>query len=47
VVIPIPNSKTPENVVAEMNARVDTFVEQLEKAGVRVVTDTRSNYTPG
>eukprot|EP00195_Chlamydomonas_chlamydogama_P010373 CAMPEP_0202894502 /NCGR_PEP_ID=MMETSP1392-20130828/3899_1 /ASSEMBLY_ACC=CAM_ASM_000868 /TAXON_ID=225041 /ORGANISM="Chlamydomonas chlamydogama, Strain SAG 11-48b" /LENGTH=539 /DNA_ID=CAMNT_0049579229 /DNA_START=202 /DNA_END=1821 /DNA_ORIENTATION=- len=47
VIIPIPNSKTPDDVKAAMLVKVEEFKADLEAAGVRVVTDTRDNYTPG
>ena len=47
VLIPIPNSKTSEEVLAAMMSKVDELKQQLEEAGVRVTTDCRTNYTPG
>jgi len=47
VVIPIVNKKMTEGEVEAMNARVAELEAALVAAGVRVVTDTRTNYTPG
>jgi hypothetical protein len=47
VLIPIPNSKTSEEVIAEMGNKIESFRSQLESIGVKVVTDLRLNYTPG
>ena len=30
-----------------MAAKADELVEQLKSSGVRVISDTRDNYTPG
>eukprot|EP00798_Chlamydomonas_sp_ICE-L_P007522 gene7522-669_t len=47
VIIPIPKASTPEDVQKAMLDRTDALKAALVSAGVRVVTDTRDNYTPG
>lgn len=47
VIIPIPKAQNGPEVAARMVAKVGDFQAALEKAGVRVTTDTRDNYTPG
>eukprot|EP00201_Polytomella_parva_P015437 CAMPEP_0175051124 /NCGR_PEP_ID=MMETSP0052_2-20121109/7623_1 /TAXON_ID=51329 ORGANISM="Polytomella parva, Strain SAG 63-3" /NCGR_SAMPLE_ID=MMETSP0052_2 /ASSEMBLY_ACC=CAM_ASM_000194 /LENGTH=503 /DNA_ID=CAMNT_0016315369 /DNA_START=142 /DNA_END=1653 /DNA_ORIENTATION=+ len=47
VIIPIPRNNTPKEVQEKMLAKITEIKSQLEKAGVRTITDTRENYTPG
>lgn len=47
VIIPIPKASTPPEMVQAMMDKVDEMRKALEAADVRVVTDTRANYTPG
>ncbi|GLC45746.1 hypothetical protein PLESTB_000502900 [Pleodorina starrii] len=47
VIIPIPKANTPPETVQAMMDKVTELTAALEKEGVRVVTDTRTNYTPG
>ncbi|GIL72508.1 hypothetical protein Vretimale_4295 [Volvox reticuliferus] len=47
VIIPIPKANTAPEMVQAMMDKVAELKEALEKQDVRVVTDTRNNYTPG
>lgn len=47
VVIPIPNSKLPEEAVAAMATKATELHDALAAAGVKVKMDDRDNYTPG
>jgi len=47
VIIPIPNSKVSEEVVAAMKAKANELQGELKSAGVSVKVDDRDNYTPG
>uniref|UniRef100_A0A7R9VIU9 proline--tRNA ligase n=1 Tax=Chlamydomonas euryale TaxID=1486919 RepID=A0A7R9VIU9_9CHLO len=47
VIITIPNSKTTPEGLAAMTEKAAELHAALEAAGVRVVSDTRENYTPG
>lgn len=47
VLIPIPNSKLPQEVMDAMSAKATELEAQIKAAGVRVKKDVRDNYTPG
>ncbi|KXZ56462.1 hypothetical protein GPECTOR_1g413 [Gonium pectorale] len=47
VIIPIPKASTAPETVQAMMDKVAELTAALEAKDVRVVTDTRSNYTPG
>ncbi|KAG2446146.1 hypothetical protein HXX76_000743 [Chlamydomonas incerta] len=47
VIIPIPKGSTAPEALQAMMDKVDEMTKALEEKGVRVVTDTRNNYTPG
>ena len=47
IVIPIPNSKATAEENKALNDKAASLVKELEDAGIRVDSDTRSIYTPG